>query len=72
VREVWFLARVPAFDVDTSGFTAIERTVMPEHRWWSPEDLARADDWLTPRDLARLVRDLLDNGPPTTPQTVQV
>jgi 8-oxo-dGTP pyrophosphatase MutT (NUDIX family) len=72
VREVWFLARVPAFDVDTSGFTDIEREVMPEHRWWSHQELALTADWLTPHDLARLVRDLLDNGPPATPQAVQV
>jgi hypothetical protein len=25
VRSVWFLARVPAFEVDTSGSTDIER-----------------------------------------------
>jgi 8-oxo-dGTP pyrophosphatase MutT (NUDIX family) len=72
VREVWFLARVPAFDVDTSGFTDIERTVMPEHRWWSHQELALTSDWLTPRDLARLVCNLLDNGPPDAPETVQV
>jgi 8-oxo-dGTP pyrophosphatase MutT (NUDIX family) len=71
VREVWFLSRVPAFEVDTSGFTDIERTVMPEHHWWTYDELAARADWLVPRDLARLVRDLLDNGPPARPHEVQ-
>ena len=71
VREVWFLARAPAFPVDTSGFTDLERITMPEHRWWSRDELDATTDWLTPRDLARLVRDVLDHGPPATPQHVQ-
>jgi len=72
VREVWFLARVAAFDVDTSGFTELERETTPEHRWWTPRELAATTDLLTPRDLASLLLDLLDNGPPSTPVTVQV
>lgn len=35
------------------------------------DELAATADWLVPRDLARLVRDLLDNGPPFTPHHVQ-
>jgi 8-oxo-dGTP pyrophosphatase MutT (NUDIX family) len=71
-RETWFLARVPAFEIDTSGFTGIERLVMPEHRWWTVPALADTSDLLTPRDLARLVRDLLTDGPPEHPVTVPV
>lgn len=72
VRETWFIARVPAFEVDTSGFTELEKVVMPEHRWWTHTELASATDLLTPRELPRLLRGLLDDGPPLAPVTVGV
>ena len=33
VREVWFLARVPSFDIDISGFTELEAATISENRW---------------------------------------
>ncbi|HEU0132799.1 MAG TPA: NUDIX domain-containing protein [Mycobacteriales bacterium] len=71
-RETWFLARVAAFDVDTSGFTELERRTITEHRWWTLAELAATTDRLTPRDLARLLAGLLRDGPPPSPVTVPV
>lgn len=72
VREKWFFARVPAFTINISGFTTQERETLQEHRWWTLPELETTTDVLTPRDLANLLRDLLENGPPTEPVTVQV
>lgn len=72
LREVWFFARVPAFEIDTSGFTQLERETVPEHHWWTHRELQATSETLTPRDLANLLRELLLNGLPESPVTVQV
>jgi len=72
IREVWFFARVPTFEIDTSGFTELERETVLEHRWWTQDELENTMEILTPRDLAALLRDLLVNGAPTNPVTVQI
>jgi len=66
-RERWFLARVAAFRVDTSGFTDQERTAIGGHRWWTLDDLAAASDRLVPGNLDELIRRLLRDGPPDRP-----
>ena len=72
VREVWFFARVPHFEINTSGFTEFEREVLQEHRWWTLNELETTSDFLTPRNLAILLKDLFLNGLPTKPVTVPV
>lgn len=72
VRETWFFARVPAFTIDTSGFTDQEKEILQEHRWWTLPELEATTDSLTPRDLAPLLKDLLANGLPMNPVTVEV
>jgi len=72
VRETWFFARVPAFSIDTSGFTDQEREILQEHRWWTLPELEATTDVLTPRDLAALLRNLLEKGLPKNPVTVEV
>jgi 8-oxo-dGTP pyrophosphatase MutT (NUDIX family) len=72
VRETWFFARVPSFEIDTSRFTEVEREVIKENRWWTQHELKTTTDVLTPRDLANLVQNLLINGLPQTPITVAI
>jgi len=72
VREIWFFARVPNFDIDTSGITDMERKILQEHRWWTQQELETTTDVLTPRDLAALLKDLLLNGLPKDPVTVPI
>ena len=66
-RERWFLARVPAFVIDTSGFEELERSMIVEHRWWTVPELAATPDRLVPDDLAELMASLLHDGPPAAP-----
>ena len=61
-EEEFFLARVddlPLADIDTSGFTALERSSVGEPRWWTVEELAATSDTVYPPLLAELVPDLL-------------
>lgn len=67
VRERWFLARVDHLDVDTSGFTQEERADVADHRWWTPAELCATADRLVPHDLARVVDEILVDGPPREP-----
>lgn len=72
VREQWFFARVPHFEISTAGFTDIEREVVQEHRWWPVPKLEKTPDVLTPKNLAELLRDLLEHGLPNEPVTIPI
>lgn len=63
-RERWFLARVPAFEIDTSGFTAEERSAIIDYRWWTLDELEETTDRLVPDELAKLLRGVIREQPP--------
>jgi 8-oxo-dGTP pyrophosphatase MutT (NUDIX family) len=70
VRQRYYIARVPAFDVDTSAFEDIERAAISGHRWWTAAELAATSDVLRPAELPELLASLLTDGPPAQPITV--
>ena len=41
-------------------------------RWWTIDEIAASDASFAPRDLARLLRSLLVDGPPDSPVDVPV
>ena len=49
--QQFFLARVDAHDVDTSGFSPLELAAVVEHRWWTLTDLAGTTETVYPEDL---------------------
>ena len=49
--EVFYVVRVPAFEVDTSAHTEEERLTVADIRWWELDDLARTTDDVWPRDV---------------------
>lgn len=53
--EHCFVVRAPRFEVIRSGWTEIERSVLHEHRWWCPEELAASDEVFHPADLVALL-----------------
>lgn len=57
--EVWFAVRLPAFEVDTAGYTEEERLCIAETRWWASADLRATTDAVWPADLLDLLA-LLD------------
>ncbi len=70
VQQRYFLARVPVFDIDTSGFEDMERTAITGFRWWTVAELMETSDLLRPAGLAGLVERLLADGPPDEPVVV--
>ena len=49
--EVFYVVRVPAFEVDTTAHTEEEQLTVADIRWWSLADLATTDDDVWPRDV---------------------
>ncbi|WP_045741428.1 MULTISPECIES: NUDIX domain-containing protein [Actinoplanes] len=56
----FYLLRVPAWEVDTSGMDAEEQSTIIAHRWWSAEEIAASDEAIFPLDLAGLLRRVLE------------
>ncbi|MEV0573847.1 NUDIX domain-containing protein [Streptomyces sp. NPDC050392] len=67
VRQRYYMARTPAFQVDTSAFEEIERAAITGHRWWTVAELAATSDVLRPAELPELLASLLNDGPPNRP-----
>lgn len=70
-RETFVLVRVQAFEphpdraaIDAEGVRAV--------RWWTLDELEASDATFAPRDLAALLRDLLEHGPPAKPRDAGV
>ncbi|WP_345204296.1 NUDIX hydrolase [Fodinibacter luteus] len=49
--EVFYVVRVPAFEVDTTAHTEEELLTVADIRWWALPDLATTDDDVWPRDV---------------------
>jgi 8-oxo-dGTP pyrophosphatase MutT (NUDIX family) len=60
--ETYFLATSAAVEVDTSGFTELERACVVGHRWWSVGELRASSAVVFPRELADLLEPLLEHG----------
>jgi hypothetical protein len=63
-REDLFFHRVDSLDIDTSGFTAVERAAISEHRWWSVEELVSTEENVVPWGLVPLLTSILRDGRP--------
>jgi 8-oxo-dGTP pyrophosphatase MutT (NUDIX family) len=50
-EQEFFLVRVPGWEVDTTGFTDIERASVSGHRWWSVDELTATGHRYYPEDL---------------------
>lgn len=70
-NEAYFAYSTPAWEVDTSGFTELERDVVQDHRWWTLAELQATDEIVFPRasELAALLERLFASGPPLAPVT---
>ena len=66
-RESIHLVRVDHEFEPTPALTweQLRAEYLHEIRWWTPEELRRSPSRFAPVDLAALVDDLIDNGPPT-------
>jgi 8-oxo-dGTP diphosphatase len=57
--ERYFVVRVTDAALSREHWTALERDVMAEHRWWSREELVRTKDIVFPENLAEMVAQLV-------------
>jgi ADP-ribose pyrophosphatase YjhB (NUDIX family) len=71
-REHIFAARVGEFEPTLDGFEPYELELLPEHRWWTVQEIERSRERFGPRRLGHLLRDLLANGFPPEPIEVGV
>jgi 8-oxo-dGTP pyrophosphatase MutT (NUDIX family) len=60
--ETYFVAKVPRFEVDTTGLTLDEQLSMQGHHWWSIDELRGTDATVWPRGLVDLVTAVLDGA----------
>ena len=61
-RETYFVLRDVVHDVDPRGRTELEVLGDEPHRWWTAEEIATSSEEFAPRELAAVLRALLE-GP---------
>ena len=66
-RDDFFLYRTSGWDVDTSGFQSIERSMIIDHRWWPVPELADTTEIVYPLRLVQLLEQLLAGRVPVEP-----
>lgn len=54
-EERYFLVRVDPFTLADAGWTDLEREIMTEHRWWTPDEIAAAGEKIYPEDISELL-----------------
>ncbi|MGW1894973.1 NUDIX hydrolase [Streptomyces sp. NPDC002004] len=54
----------------SDGLTELERRTVAGARWWTCRELTEAHETVYPTRLAGLLRKLLDEGPPATPEVL--
>ena len=59
-EQEFFLVRVDAWQVDTVGFSDIERDSVDGHQWWSVEELVATPDRYYPPELPEMLSRLRD------------
>lgn len=53
-QETFYLARVGAFEIDTTDHTEEEQITLQGHRWWSRDELVATEAWIWPAQLVEL------------------
>jgi 8-oxo-dGTP pyrophosphatase MutT (NUDIX family) len=61
-REWFYVARADRWEIDTSGFTDLERRSIDGHRWWTPAELATTTETVYPEVLIELLASLPPAG----------
>ncbi|GAA0366172.1 hypothetical protein GCM10009541_05690 [Micromonospora gifhornensis] len=64
-EQRFFLVRVAAHEVDTTGFSEVERGSVDGYRWWSAEELRSTAERCYPPDLPAVLTRALTDVPAT-------
>ncbi len=62
-----YVARVEAFEPALDGLNTVETSMLRGMRWWTADEIARADALFAPRRLGALLAELLHQGYPAAP-----
>jgi 8-oxo-dGTP pyrophosphatase MutT (NUDIX family) len=68
-RETFFVLRDVVHEVDPTGRTELELLGEEPHRWWTLADIAASGEEFAPRELARVLPEVLE-GPWTGPPRI--
>ncbi|WP_059009383.1 NUDIX hydrolase [Streptomyces specialis] len=66
-EDHFFLHRVTAHEVDTSGMEEYESGATTEHRWWPLPELATTTDAVVPLGVVALLTGILSGAAPPRP-----
>jgi 8-oxo-dGTP pyrophosphatase MutT (NUDIX family) len=69
-KETFVVAHAPGETLDPSGWTALEREMIREWRWWTREEIAASDEVIYPDGLAHLLVDVLEARYPAEPLVI--
>ncbi|MBF5029593.1 NUDIX domain-containing protein [Micromonospora sp. ANENR4] len=61
-EQQFYLVRVTGWEVDTAGFTDVERASVHGHRWWPVAELATSTERYYPPDLPGWLGAVLSGG----------
>ena len=61
-RQVFYLVQVEPHEVDTTGWTDIERRAQLGTRWWTLDELAKTQETVYPEDVVALVESATRSG----------
>jgi ADP-ribose pyrophosphatase YjhB (NUDIX family) len=65
--EWYYLARTETVETDVSGQTELEQRSTDELRWWTLQELKTTRETIYPNALAKLLGQVLRDGPPARP-----
>jgi 8-oxo-dGTP pyrophosphatase MutT (NUDIX family) len=68
--ETFLVAHAPAETLDAAGWTALEREMIREWRWWSLAEIAASNEVMFPTDLAALLGDVIAGRYPAEPLVI--
>ncbi len=71
-QERFYSARTDAFEPVSRGLETEEKVYVRALRWWTLAELKATKDVLSPSELPRLVRRLVQGGPPPEPIEVGI
>jgi 8-oxo-dGTP pyrophosphatase MutT (NUDIX family) len=61
-RQVFYLVQVEPLEVDTTGWTELERRAQLGTRWWTLAELATTRETVYPEDVVALVENAIRSG----------
>lgn len=68
--ERYFLVKPGDMEVSIQDFTATERNMFRDYKWWDIGEILASDEEFAPPNIAELVRDLLRGNVPATPMDI--